>query len=54
MATCKDCGALLPMDYFLLDKCRYCIDTQTEVDYTDDCMDTTDMTSFSFLEDYDD
>ena len=49
MALCKECGALLPMDYFLVGICQKCLDHPTEMDY-----DTTDLTAFTFLEDCDD
>ena len=50
MAICKECGALLPMDYFAIDLCQLCLDNPTEMEYTA----ADDLTSFSFLEDYDD
>lgn len=47
MATCKECGKLLPMDYFLIGICQQCVDNPTEVEY-----DSGDINLYSFLENF--
>ena len=50
MATCKECGALLPMDYLLIGICRMCLDIQTEDEYDNTC---DDLCSYAFMEEND-
>lgn len=47
MATCKECGKLLPMGYFLIGICQQCVDNPTEVEY-----DSGDINLYSFLENF--
>ena len=48
MATCKECGTLLPMDYFLIGVCRKCLDTHSQTEYD------TDITEYNLLGDNED
>ena len=50
MATCKECGALLPMDYLLIGICRMCLDIQTQDEYDNTC---DDLCSYAFMEEDD-